>query len=148
MASDVQSLMTAKADDCAWLGCVERAVANSSNAVTEHLTWSAFHSDKQPQDSIDSAVTALLPLFRESSNSIAMIKHAMDVIKVAVNHLNHDQTPVMACDQPLHALAKICPQMYRECKLVVLLGTWIFYVRKWVGKAILESGLSMPGTAE
>jgi hypothetical protein len=57
MASDVQSIMTAKADDCAWLGCVEGAVVNSSNAVTEHLTWSAFHSDKQPQDSIDSAVT-------------------------------------------------------------------------------------------
>jgi hypothetical protein len=57
MASDVQSIMTAKADDCAWLGCVEGVVVNSSNAVTEHLTWSAFHSDKQPQDSIDSAVT-------------------------------------------------------------------------------------------
>jgi hypothetical protein len=65
MASDVQSLMTAKADDGAWLGCVEGTIVNSSNVVIEHLTWSAFHSNKQSQeqDSIDSAGLRCCPYF-------------------------------------------------------------------------------------
>jgi hypothetical protein len=43
----------------------------------------------------------------------------MDVIKVAVDYLHHDQTPVMAYDQPLYTLAKIIqwnfPDLYGEC---------------------------------
>jgi len=46
-----------------------------------------------------------------------VIKHATDVIKVAVDHLNPGQTTVVACDQPLFALAKII-----QWKFVVMLG--------------------------
>ena len=35
-----------------------------------------------------------------------MIRHSMDVVKAAVNYVNPGQTPVLACDQPLFAIAK------------------------------------------
>lgn len=35
-----------------------------------------------------------------------MIRHSMDVVKSAVEHLNAGQTPVLTFDQPLFALAK------------------------------------------
>ena len=38
--------------------------------------------------------------------SIAMIKHAMDVVLAAILKLNPEQTPVIAMDQPLYAIAK------------------------------------------
>ncbi len=40
------------------------------------------------------------------SLTVAMIRHSMDVIKSAVEHLNVGQTPVITFDQPLYALAK------------------------------------------
>ena len=36
--------------------------------------------------------TALLPLFQESAHTVAMIKHSMDMVKSAVEHLNREQT--------------------------------------------------------
>ena len=32
--------------------------------------------------------------------------HSMEIIRVAVQHLNPSQVPVVALDQPLYALAK------------------------------------------
>jgi len=48
--------------------------------------------------------TALLPLFLESAHTVAMIKHSMDVVRNAVEHLNPGQIPVLTFDQPLFAL--------------------------------------------
>ena len=45
-------------------------------------------------------------MFTENAHSLAMIAHSMKVIKAAVQHLNPLQTPVIALDQPLYALAK------------------------------------------
>ena len=39
-------------------------------------------------------------------NSVATIKHSMDLIKEAIHMLNPGQTPVMVSDQLLFALAK------------------------------------------
>ena len=47
-----------------------------------------------------------MPLFREGSKSAAMIGHAMGVVKKAVNHVNPNQTSVIALNQPLYAIAK------------------------------------------
>ena len=41
-----------------------------------------------------------MPLFHESAQSVAMIKHAMIIGKNAIQHLNHEQVPVIAMDQP------------------------------------------------
>ena len=55
-----------------------------------------------------------------------MIRHSMDVIKRAVEHLNPGQVPVLTVDQPLFGIAKIIqwnwPESYGEDKFVILLG--------------------------
>jgi len=113
MTGDCQSLVTAKADECAWLDSVERFVTNGTTSDSASLTWSAFHSQRQPENGINSAVTGQLPLLCESSNNFSMIKHATDVIKVAIDHLHPGQTTVVACDQYLFALAKIIRWNFR-----------------------------------
>ena len=45
-------------------------------------------------------------LFQEQFKSAALIKNLMDVIKLAVDKVNKDQTPVIVFDQPLYALEK------------------------------------------
>ena len=51
------------------------------------------------------APIALLPTFTESAHSMAMVFHS-NVVKNTVHHLNPMQTPVIAFQQPLFALAK------------------------------------------
>ena len=72
-------------------------------------------------------LSVLLPLFLEESKSAAMIRHGMDVIKQAVYFLNSNQIPVMACDQPLYALAKQIQwnwkSSYGEEKFVIMMGS-------------------------
>jgi len=146
-----------------WLQSVKTAVLSSGEAAAADVTWSVFHSHNQPKITVNPAVTAMLPLFRESSNSVAMIKHAMEVIAVAVNMINPGQTPVMACDQPLYAMAKVIqwnfPQLYGESQFVVMLGGLHIEMAalKAVGRlltgsgwveTLTEAGLSTPGTAE
>ena len=45
-------------------------------------------------------------MFPENVHSLAMIAHSMCVMKAAVQHVNPLQTPVVALDKPLFALAK------------------------------------------
>ena len=52
------------------------------------------------------AIIALLPLFMENAHSIAMIKHSITIVQIAVAHLNPGQIPILTADQPLFALAK------------------------------------------
>lgn len=63
-------------------------------------------------------------LFLENAHTVAMIRHSMDVIRNAINHLHPEQTPVIAFDQPLFALAKQIqwkwPDRYDD--IVILLG--------------------------
>ena len=162
---DSHLLPSATAHEYAWLNFVRLYVASGCHAADANLTWSAFNSQAHPrvQKSTSCAVTGLLPLFREASNSVAMIKHAMDVIAVAIEHFNSGQTPVMACDQPLYALAKIIqwnfPELYGESRFVIMLGGLHVEMAGlkalgsfmsgsgWV-EAITDAGLCKPGTAE
>ena len=52
------------------------------------------------------AISVMLPLFPDDSKSVAMIRHSMSVTKMAIQHLNQGQVPVIAYYQPLFALAK------------------------------------------
>jgi len=49
------------------------------------------------------ATSALLPLFPDQAKCIAMIRHAMEVIKLSVEQLDPGEVPVIAFDQPLFA---------------------------------------------
>ena len=55
-----------------------------------------------------------------------MIRHSMDIIKAAVQHLNPGQTPLLAADQPLYALVKkiqwTWPATYGEDHFVIMFG--------------------------
>ena len=75
-------------------------------ANSNRLFWSAFHA-AEIEDSHPVAICTMLPLFQDESKSPSMIKHSMNVIKQAVDHLNPGQIPVLACDQPLYATAKL-----------------------------------------
>ena len=69
------------------------------------ISWPSYHAKNQ-NDEKDVDILVLLPLFREGSKSAAMIRHAMSVVKQAVNHVNPNQTPVIALNQPLYAITK------------------------------------------
>ncbi len=108
-----------------WLRKVESA-ARENATNKEWLSWSAYHASIQQDILPPSAIGGLLPLFMDSAHSLAMIKHAMNVISAAVRHLNPSQVPVMTADQPLFSLAKqvqwIWPDRFGENHFVIMLG--------------------------
>ena len=75
----------------------------------EYISWAAYHVNQQlstPTGNNYVAFTSLLPLFHHQANSVAMIRHSMDVVKAALNILNSCQVPIITFDQPLYAVAK------------------------------------------
>ena len=89
------------------------------------ISWPSYHAKNQ-NDGKDVDILVLLPLFREGSKSAAMIRHEMGVVKQAVNHVNPNQTPVIALNQPLYAIAKQIQwnwsDIYGEEKFVIMIG--------------------------
>jgi len=75
---------------------------------------------------IPPAINSLLPLFTDNAHSVAMIKHSMNIVQAAVQHLNPGQVPVPTVDQPLLALAKQIqwpwPTEYGENHFVIMFG--------------------------
>ena len=76
-------------------------------SIVDPIAWAAFHSSAQAPRNFDVTIKSLLPLFPDDSRPGAMIRHSMDVIKRAVEHLNPGQVPVLTVDQTLFAIAKI-----------------------------------------
>ena len=71
------------------------------------------------------AIISVLPMFTEEAHSLAMIAHSMKVVKMAIQHVNPSQVPVIALDEPLLALAKQIQCLlaeYNDDCFVVLLG--------------------------
>ena len=64
-----------------------------------------------------------------------MIKHGMDVLRVATQFLNPGQIPVIALDTPLYALAKYIqwnwPQTHGEDKYVAMFGSLHIEMAVW-----------------
>ena len=79
------------------------------------VSWTAFHSHQLscvPPSSV--ATSALLPLFPDQAKSIAMIRHAMEVIKLSIEQVDPGQVPVIAFEQPLFALSSGYGQVTTE----------------------------------
>ena len=153
-------------DEVRWLENSSDIVCSQENLKEgEIVSWGAFHS-RDPQYSSStttSAISALLPLFPDQAKSIAMIRHAMDMIKLSVNHLNPGQVPVIALDQPLYAVAKEIQwnwsDIYGEEKFVVMFGglhiemAFLKVVGGWLEgsgwtSALVDANVATPGTAE
>ena len=117
-------------DEVKWLETSSNVICNQERLKEEEVvSWGAFHSRDLSTSPSVSAISALLPLFPDQAKSIAMIRHAMDIIKLSVNHLNPGQVPVIALDQPPFAVGKEIQwnwsDLYGEKKFVVMFGNLI-----------------------
>ena len=66
-----------------WLNNVCSLLKVNQSEVPQSFSWSAYHSKNSNDENIVMTKTGLLPLFRESAHTIAMIKHGADVISKA-----------------------------------------------------------------
>ena len=146
-----------------WLENTRDVLEENADRSSENTSWAAYHaSNQEPGDRIITS-TALLPLFQESAHTVAMIRHSMDVVKSAVEHLNAGQTPVLTFDQPLYALAKQIqwkwPEKYGEDKFVVMFGglhiqmAALKTIGDWLqgsgwAQALVQADIATVGTAD
>lgn len=109
-----------------WLTHVEEQLVLDESEQSLNISWSAFNSSVLEKQTGMEVVPVLLPLFQESSKSIAKIKHRNDVIKTTVDKVNKDQTSVIVFNQPLQELAKQVQwnwkDIYGETQFVVMIG--------------------------
>ena len=70
------------------------------------ITWAFHHVTQRRGKPFEVCISSLLPLNLDQVHSVATIKHAMEKIRDTVAFLNPGQTPVIASDQPLYALAE------------------------------------------
>ena len=89
-------------DDKEWLTFVR----NERTENAQNVSREAFHATNTERSSICADLSALLPMWRESSKSPAMMKHSIMVIAKAIEFLNQGQTPVITFDQPLYVINK------------------------------------------
>ena len=73
-------------EDKEWLTFVRNEALNAQNA--QYISWAAFHATHTERSPICVGLPALLPMWRESSKSSAIIKHFMMVIAKATEFLN------------------------------------------------------------
>ena len=91
-----------------WLNNVTAKLNEDTEESNESVSWSAYNAvkERESKKKIVPTNTVLLPLFRDQAHTIAMLKHAVDIVKKTTNFLNPNQTPVIHGDQPLYALLK------------------------------------------
>ena len=102
-------------------------------------------------------------MFPDDSKSMAMIRHALNVIRIAVKELNPAQVPIVTLDQPLYSLAKqvqwCWPETHGEEHFVIILGglhiemCCLKMIGEWLQDsgwvdAIVQAKVASPGTAE
>ena len=126
LSTEEEVIKHATSEEYSWLESVHTTIYAESLPDNCFISWSAYHAHLQPYPTWQSCLTSLLPLFQEDSKSVAMIRHAMDVIWSAVQHINPGQVPVFIVDQPLYVLAKLIqwnwPEPHGEDTFVVMLG--------------------------
>lgn len=145
-----------------WLAQVKLLFGKEKLADDQFNSWAAFHASfcPSPQHVVDAV--ALLSLFPKNAHSVALVRHAMNVVNDVVRYLNPDQTPVIVVYQPRFALAKhnsmeLAGNPWRDyvvmfgglhVEMVGLkaLGEWLDG-NGWVG-VLSEAEVATPGTAE
>ena len=109
-----------------WFNNVKSLCGKDEFKNKDFMSWAAFHASLQPPPVQQVDIVALLLLLLEHAHSPAMVRHGMDVVNDVVQHVNSGQTPVIAMDQPLFALAKLIqwnmPETHGEDKYVVMFG--------------------------
>ena len=106
LTCDPELVNTAIEEEAKWQSNTRRLINEGVHNGVDPISWAAFHSYQKPPHDLEVIIGSLLSLFPDDSKSVAMIRHAMDVILQAVHHLNPGQVPVLTLDQPLYAIAK------------------------------------------
>ena len=146
LTSSTSLLCASSFDEKDWLKMTQELVAKEKLDAKD-MSWAAYRASQGSLTSYEPAIITLLPMFVENAHSLAMIAHSMRVIKAAVQHVNPEQTPVIALDQPLFALAKqiqwAIPE-FSEQNIVVMLGGLQIEIAsfKMLGKWVAGSGWS------
>lgn len=146
-----------------WLAHVEKELV-TEGSVCDTISWAAYHAQRNKNNRRHGGdCTSMLPLFKEQAHSPAMIKHSLTVIQKAVAHLNPNQIPVVAFDQPLYAIAKkiqwCWPDTFGDKEFIIMFGglhielTALKALGKWLDgsgwiAAITQAGIASSGTAD
>ncbi|GFN98472.1 hypothetical protein PoB_002497800 [Plakobranchus ocellatus] len=97
LSSDCELVSTAVEEEKKWQNNTRRLLREGVQSIHDPISWAAFHSNQEPSRDFEVTTGSLLPLFPEDSKSVAMIRHAMCVVKQAVHHMNpgqHSSGPV------------------------------------------------------
>ena len=93
--------------------------------TTMIIPWSAHHAALQDKVTKPTAVVELLHLFKDNAHGVTMMKHGMDILKKATQHLNPGQVPVVTIDCALYPILKkiqwIWPKAYGADNFVVMM---------------------------
>ena len=146
-----------------WLIGTKDTLLKSELQENDIMSWAAYNSSQHKEYPHPVTPAYLLPLFPEATHSVAMIFHAMNVVKAVVSNLNPGQVPVLVADQPLFLIAKKIqwnyPQILGEELFVVFLGgmhiemTAFRLLGNWLDSsgwttAIINSGVAAGETAD
>ena len=139
-------LARAKKEELKWTDHAMQMLSKDKVETGDYLSWAAFHASVQSDPVDPITLISLLPLLPEKAATIAMIKHGMNILKQITSYLNPGQTPVMAFDQPLFALAKYVqwswPQLLGESCFLVMFGGLHIEMALWstIGDFLDSSG--------
>ena len=71
-----------------WIEHALKLLTKDSLSCGGDLVWAAYYASKELLAENPPAVCALLPLFYEKAVTPAMVKHGMDVQRLAMKHIN------------------------------------------------------------
>ena len=106
LEGDCRLVNTAIEEEKKWQSNTRRLISQGIQSVDDPISWAAFHSNQEPLRDVEVTIGSLLPLFPDDSKSVTMIRHAMNEVQRAINHLNPGQIPALTVDQQLFAIAK------------------------------------------
>ncbi len=89
-----------------WLSEMKDLLHKDDLDNTDTISWSAYFAGRQETVRRPPAITALLPLFRDNAHYLAMVRHWMDLIKQAFQHISPRQVPVLTVDNRYMPLPK------------------------------------------
>ena len=115
--------------DEAWLNHLYKVLTGKDGVLqSTPVTYSGFLSHNQCEEDVrPRATVGVFPIFYDMASTTALQKHAMFVIKKAIEFVNHGQVPAIEGDCPLYAQQKKC-----QWKSVNLrwCASWAFYTSR------------------
>ena len=85
---------------------VNEILLDTEIKARKNISWAAYHANCYQRKDIIVIPSALLPLFHEKAYSVAMIRHSINIVRNAVDHINNGQVSVIRFDQLLYTIAK------------------------------------------